>query len=151
LRWFYDLDRLVRAYSGYLDWDELLSQARIFEWGSALHAALLKTTAFFQTPIPEKVLSSLEKVSDRNQSLIAIKQTRPATHIIEEMQKVLSLKGNARFRLLLALTVPSPAYMRWRYGLKSTWAVPVYYMIRWWNILTDGIRSLISLFHRTPC
>ena len=40
LRWYYDLDQLIRHYQGNLDWDLLLSQARKFEWGSALAAAL---------------------------------------------------------------------------------------------------------------
>jgi hypothetical protein len=49
---------------------------------------------------------------------------------------------------MMALIVPSPAYMRWRYQLRTSWAIPVYYGIRWWGILKDGFRSLISLFKK---
>ena len=149
LRWFYDLDRLIRFYAGRLDWDLLLSQARIFEWGSALEAALSKTVACFGTPIPEHVLTSLSGISDRHQKLVALKQIQPATHVLDERQKLLSLKGYARFRLLLALIVPSPAYMRWRYRLKTSWAIPAYYVIRWWGILKDALHTVIVLIKRS--
>jgi hypothetical protein len=149
LRWFYDLDRLIRFYAGRLDWDLLLSQARIFEWGSALEAALSKTVACFGTPIPEHVLTSLSGISDRHQKLVALKQIQPATHVLEERQQLLSLKGYARFRLLLALIVPSPVYMRWRYRLKTSWAVPAYYVLRWWGILKDALHTVIVLIKRS--
>ena len=148
LRWFYDLDRLIRSYPGGMDWDILLSQASLFEWGSALDAALSRTVTCFNTPIHKHVLSSLTGISDRNKKTVIQKQVQPATHVLEERQKLLSLKGSVRFRVLLALLFPSPAYMRWRYGLKTSWEIPAYYVIRWWGILKDGFRSLVSLFKK---
>jgi hypothetical protein len=148
LRWFYDLDRLVRSYEGRLDWELLLAQAKTFEWGSALEAALAKTAACFGTPIPEYLLASLAGIADKNQDLVALKQVKPATHILEEGLKLRSLNLYGKFRLVLALIAPSPAYMRWRYQLKTSWAIPAYYVIRWWGILKDGFRSLVSLFKK---
>jgi len=150
LRWFYDLDRLVRTYSDRLDWDLLVSQARIFEWGSALEAALDRTQAWFKTPIPGNVLAVLSGQVDRNRQLVARKQVRPPTHILEELQKMLSLNWYGRIRLLAALIAPSPAYMRWRYQLKTSWAIPAFYGLRWGGILMDGFRSLASLFKKGP-
>ena len=143
LRWFYDLDRLIRSYEKRLDWDLLLSQAHIFDWGSALDAALFKTVACFDTPIPKQVLTSLSGISDRNQKLVALKQNQPGTHMLMELQESLSLKGFARFRYLLALVVPSPAFMVDRYQVKTFWTIPIYYLIRWKDILKDGFRSLV--------
>jgi hypothetical protein len=148
LRWFYDMDRLIRFYGERLDWNLLLRQAYQFEWGSALCAALAQTAAFFNTPIPEQVLISLSEHSDRYQKLVALKQTHPATHILEEYQKLLSLNWIGRFRLAHALIAPSPAYMRWRYHFKASWLLPAYYVFRWWEILIDGFRSLVSLFKK---
>jgi hypothetical protein len=148
LRWFYDLDRLIRSYKESLDWNLLLSQARIFNWGSALEAALNKTVACFETPIPEQVLSSLSGISDRNQQLVALKQIRPTTHLLMERQELLSMKSTARIRYLLALVVPSPAFMHRRYQMKSPWMIPLYYIIRWWDIIKDCLRSLISIFKK---
>jgi hypothetical protein len=145
LRSFYDLDRLIRFYSGRLDWDLLISQSKIFEWGSALDAALSKTVSYFGTPIPRQVLRNLVGISDRNQKLVALKQIQPTTRFLMERQKLLSLKGSARFRYLLALVVPSPSFMFDRYRIKTFWAIPVYYIIRWWDILKDGFCSLVSL------
>jgi hypothetical protein len=47
--------------------------------------------------------------------------------------------------LILALIAPSPAYMRWRYGLHSAWALPAYYLYRWWGIFKDAIQTVIRL------
>jgi hypothetical protein len=149
LVWFYDLDRLIRMRTEQMDWDLLLAQAKIIEWGSALEATLSKTVACFGTPIPGHVLASLSGVSDRHQKLVALKQIQPATHVLEERQKLLSLNGYARIRLLLALIVPSPAYMRWRYRLKTSWALPAWYLFRWWGILKNAGRTLLHLLHNS--
>jgi hypothetical protein len=149
LRWYYDLDRLIRIYAGRMDWDLLLSQARIFEWSSAASAALAQTTALFGTPIPQKVLDDLPRHFDRNTKRVAMMQDRPATHTLEEYQKLKSLNGYGRFKLILALIVPGPAYMRWRYGLRSVWALPVYYLFRWWGILKDAIQTVIELMQKS--
>jgi hypothetical protein len=34
--------------------------------------------------------------------------------------------------------------MRWRYQLKVGWLLPAYYLIRWWGIFIDGLRTLGS-------
>jgi len=148
LRWFYDLDRLVRFYADRLDWDLLLSQSKTFEWGSALDAALSKTVACFNTPIPEQVLNSLAGISDRNKNLVLLKQIQPTTRFLAERQEFLSLKYFARFRYLLAIIIPSPDFMLNRYRLKTSWAIPAYYMIRWLDILKDGLYSLPSLLKK---
>ncbi|MBI5965733.1 MAG: nucleotidyltransferase family protein [Chloroflexi bacterium] len=148
LRWFHDLDLLIRVYGERIDWDLLLRQAKIFEWGSALDAALSQSNEYFNTPIPEDVRINLWKNSDRHQQLIALLRNKPATHILEEQQKLLTLNWYGRFRLMLALIVPAPAYMRWRYQLKTSWVLPAYYLIRWWGILKDAFRTLYLLVRK---
>jgi hypothetical protein len=146
LRWFYDLDLLIRFYQEDIDWEMLLTQARYFEWGSALSAAFVQTIANFNTPVPDKVRANLAGLSDRHTKLVERLQTRPATHTLAEFQRLRSLAGCARFRLLMALIAPSPAYMRWRYKLKSSWALPAWYMARWAGIIKDAIRTLVSIY-----
>ena len=145
LCWYYDLDQLMRHYDERMDWELLLSQAKTFEWGTALGTALSMTCSYFETPIPDGVRTSLLKHTDRHQQLVAFKQTHFTTHILEELQTLMSLSWYGRFRLVLGLIAPSPAYMRWRYRLKHAWTVPVYYPIRWWGILKDAVRTLILL------
>jgi hypothetical protein len=142
LRWLYDLDLLVRVYAERLDWDLLLSQARKFEWGSAVRAALSQAVEFFDTPVPKNILENLARNTDRHAGRVAEMQALPATHTLEEYQKLKSLNAVGRLKLIVALTVPTPAYMRWRYGLKANWAIPVWYPYRWWGIVKDAIRTL---------
>lgn len=145
LRWEYDLDQLMRAYAARLDWELLLSQARAFEWTSALQAALMRAREYFETPIPLDAHNKLTQSTDRHAGLVARKQTRPATHILEEHLKLSSLNWNGRLRLLWALLFPSPAYMRWRYKFKDGWRLPGYYLLRWGGILKDGLRTAASM------
>ena len=145
LRWFYDIDCLIRQYEGRMDWDLLLSQAKSFEWGSALDAFLSQAITYFDTPVPDRVYTSLSESTDRHRGLVALKQTRSTTNILAERQRLLSLNLYGRFRLVLALLIPSPTYMRWRYHLKSSWMLPVYYPFRWWGILKDAVRTVFSL------
>jgi hypothetical protein len=147
MRWYYDLDQLIRFYADRMDWDLLLSQAKTFEWSSALDAALSQTCAYFNTPVPEHARVYLAERPDRHRDLVALLKIKPATHILEERQKFLSLNGYGRFRFVMALFAPSPAYMRWRYQLKNSWILPAYYVFRWWVILKDAIQTLLHYFN----
>lgn len=145
LRWYYDLDRLIRVDGSNIDWEQLLSQAREFEWGSALRAALSQTKEYFCTPIPVTVQNNLFRHVDRFEPLVIKKQSKPATLVLEEEQNLSSLNWYGKTRLVLALAFPSPAYMCWRYQLKSLWALPVFYPFRWWGIIKDLIRTAFAL------
>ena len=142
LLWFYDLDCLIHSYAARIDWDTLLSQARLFKWGSALKEALFQTQAYFNTPIPDGVFSELSQNMDMHDQWVVLAQTKPATHVLDEFQNLKVMKWYGKILLILGLIVPSPAYMRWRYKLKTAWEVPFYYLIRWWGIFVDGIRTL---------
>ena len=146
LRWFYDLDQLIRYYEESLEWNLILSQAKTFEWGSALEAALSQAALYFDTPVPDRVRASLSESTDRHRSLVALKQIEPETHLLDERQKLLSLNWRGRFRLILALIFPSPAYMRWRFQLKSSRSLPYYYLSRWWGMLKDLTKTVGSIF-----
>jgi hypothetical protein len=92
---------------------------------SSLAAAFRETEDYFNTPLPEPVRSKLSSLTDRHQDLVKLKQTRPATHILLEYQKLRSLDWHGRARLVLALAFPTPAYMRWRYQLLKYFKIPV--------------------------
>jgi hypothetical protein len=145
LRWYYDLDQLIRSYDQRIDWNLLFSQAQFFEWGSALVAALQQTYLYFDTPIPENMRIALEKLTDRHKSLITLQWNEATSHTLVEYQKLLKLTGYARFRLILALIVPGPKYMYWRYRHAKPWSLPIYYILRWWGILLDVLLTGILL------
>ncbi|MGE5777171.1 MAG: hypothetical protein ACM33V_13185, partial [Chloroflexota bacterium] len=131
-----------------LDWELLISQAREFEWGSALRDALSRTQDYFGTPVPDVACSYLSLQVDRHESLVKKKQNRSGTKIILESQRLISLNWQGRIRLVWALLVPSPAYMRWRYKLKNSWVLPLFYPFRWWGIIKDALFTMIELLKR---
>lgn len=145
LRWFYDIDLLIRSHNEAIDWGMLIQQARIFEWGSALKSALERSVELFETPIPQVVRAQLQLLSDRHENLVMQKQNKPATHTLLELQKMGTLNGYARFQLFMGLLIPSPAYMRWRYGLKNNWSLPAWYIYRWAGILKDAVLTAIVI------
>jgi hypothetical protein len=145
LRWLYDIDRLISVYGERIDWDLLLRQARRFEWGSAVSVALNQARAYFGTPVPGNILEPLAGELDRNRERVNALQAPPLTHTFEEYQKLKSLDWYARLRLARALVAPTPAYMRVRYGLRSDWALPVWYLIRWWGIGKDALKTALLI------
>jgi hypothetical protein len=142
LRWYFDLDLLVRFYDARIDWDFLLSQAQAFKWSSALSAALLQTHSYFDTPIPGQILARLAESSDRYSNWVALMQEKPATRTLEELRYFWVKNWYGRIIMIAGLVIPSPSYMRWRYKLKSSWLLLVYYPFRWWGILKDAVRTV---------
>jgi hypothetical protein len=141
LCWLYDLDQMVRAYVERYDWDLFLSRATSFAWSSAASAALSKVVDFFDTPVPRMVLEALAAQTDRNSTLVAEMGMRPTTHTQQEYQTFKTLNGRGRFKLVQGLVLPGPAYMRWRYGLKRSWQLPLWYLYRWWTICKDMLHT----------
>ncbi len=143
LRWFYDIDQIIRANAARLEWNLLPEQARQLEWSSAVTAALERACAYFHTSIPQDAREHLAARSDRHTSRVAALSKSPATHTQLEMQKIAALSLWGKARLLLALLVPAPSYMRWRYSIKFTWLLPVYYARRWGAIVWDAGKAAI--------
>ena len=115
LRWFYDIHLLVEREGQRIQWDELVARAREFGWAPALHVALAGTVARFATPLRIGLLESLVNVGDpRDQALIQ-RKTRSQTRWESTSDALASLSWRARLHLLMALAIPSPAYVRWRY------------------------------------
>ncbi len=104
---------------------------------------------FFGTQIPERVVSGLRGTADRHRALVSRLKTKPATRFLEEREKLSTLTWHARVRVALALVAQGPAYMKWRYQPKSSLSLPAYYVIRWWGIFRDGLKTL-RLAYFTP-
>lgn len=148
LRWLYDIDLLVRVHAARLDWELLLAQARSFEWDSAAYTVLDQARSCFETPIPQAVLDALANGPDQDSGGGSEMQTPPGTHTLEEYRKLKSLDLPGKLKSILGLVVPGPAYMRWRYGVKHSWTLPVWYLYRWWGIVLDGVGTLVYLAQR---
>lgn len=145
---FYDLDRLIHFYDKRIDWDILHFQARLFEWDSALKVALAQTIAYFDTPIPPNVQESLAQYTNLPDKIIGKKPTVPDSPLLEKYRRLLSLKWKIRLIYIMALVIPTPAYMRWRYEINSTWQLPRYYLFRWWSILKDAFKTSLLILSK---
>ncbi len=94
------------------------------------------------------MLNDLKENQDRNEERIMEIQKAPATHTLEEYQKLKSLNAMGRLKMIQALVIPGPAYMRWRYRLKHSWILPIWYIYRWWGIFVDGIKTYFHLIEK---
>ena len=129
LLWLYDIHRLVVLHGDQIDWNLMLLKAKKFNWETSLSSALTLMQSLFETPIPGEVLSILKDSSDVTMDeLLQIKSAPPQTRIQAELHKLAGLDWNARLRLVPALLIPSPEYMRWRYRPERSWTLPYYYL-----------------------
>lgn len=148
LRWYYDIDQLIRFYGVQIDWDVLLSRAKTFEWSSALGAALSQVSKLFETPVPEIVMQTLSRQDDANRVLVVENLQKAETHTLEELRKMRALNVIGKMSLLLSLLFPQPLYMYRRYQFRSPMLLPAYYLIRWWGILVDLLMTMFSITAR---
>lgn len=149
LRWLLDLHSLVAQRGAEIDWEGLATQANLFGWSGALRAALQAMRACFNTTLPEGLLATLQAQVGPLDALVEMKAEPAPTRILGELKRLRSLNWPGRVRLLIALVLPAPAYIRWRYQPKPGWLWPVFYIYRWIDIASDGVRSIIQIL-RTP-
>ena len=142
LRWFYDIHLLVTQESHRIDWDELILRAQEFHWAAALYAALAGTAARFATPLPAGLLESLMDGADPRDQALVQRKARLQTRWESISDALASISWRARLRRLLAITIPSPTYMRWRYKPHPVWLWPLCYPYRWLDILREGLSTL---------
>lgn len=148
LYWLLDIHRLITCRDKQIDWQALVEQAGIHAWSGAVQAALEAVKDCFDTNLPDGILSRLQAQTGPNDVLVEMKSTQASTHILGEWKKISSLSWRGRILLVLALTFPAPAYMRWRYDPHPPWIWPIYYVFRWTGILFDVVRTAGQLFLR---
>ena len=148
LRWYYDIDQLIRFYGVQIDWDVLLSRSKTFEWSSALEVALSKSSDLFGTPLPASAVRTLSARTDANRILVEANLQKAETHTLEELRKMQALNIAGKMGLLLSLLFPQPTYMYRRYQFRSPGLLPAYYLIRWWGILVDLLITMLSITTR---
>jgi len=154
LRWFYDIYLLVEREGQRIQWDEVVARAVEFRWAPAVYAALEGVRGRFcdllngegNSWLPPEVLEALAEASDLQPTWLVDRrvgsQRTRATGVVAVAS---SLSPRALLRFLLAIAIPSSAYMRWRYKPRPAWLWPLCYPYRWLDILRDG---LATLWHR---
>ena len=150
LLWLYDLHLLVSKYYQEIDWGMLLEDANDLHWIAALHSALENCQELFATPLPKDYLSVLKKHGTKQDwQLVVSMNTRSHNRLVETLQYLPTLPWRVRGRLILALLFPAPKYMRYRYEPNPEWLWFLFYLYRWGEVASDGVRMIWNLlFHQ---
>ena len=149
LRWLHDVAEVLHYYEGRLDWDVLLAKAQECDLVLPLKQALSQVVDGWAAPAPPHVLTRLNELQPSPEERRVFDWLTSFDWGAEGGQTVarhfwadlVTLPGWRR-RLEYAFTglLPSPAYMRQRYGIRHSYLLPLYYLYRY----ALGIRSLVQ-------
>jgi hypothetical protein len=143
--WICDIDRLLRQQSTELDWELFLERVIAFRQPLAVQTVLLRAQEWFGTPLSEELMSALAALPpDPEAAQVLDTRTGPRPGImagfVDDLGRLSDWRTRVRFFLVNAL--PSPAYMRQRYGIRRNWMLPGYYAYR----LAAGFWDWLRLF-----
>lgn len=130
---YLDIDLLLRTAA--INWDMVLDKAGEYGWLSALHYALEKVNAIFNSPIPEAVRSQLQRVSPRQPAHLG----HPSAVAGRVLHLFKGLSRRQQLMFLRRLLLPPPGYMRRRYPDYARWPVWALYPLRWLNQATTVV------------
>lgn len=137
---YFDIHLLLTTES--LDWNLIVDQAARLGWTYALERALLLAQSYFSTPIPHGLLPRLRSRRQVSEDLsLAARLRVPHNRWEGAVARLASMTWPTRLRLAGSLLLPSPTYMRWRYGLHSWWQLPLVYLYRWLDIAQEITRT----------
>jgi hypothetical protein len=140
--WFYDIHLLLLERADRIRWDEVAEAARRFGWGAALSAALFRAQTLFGSRFPTEPVDDLLAASDPARLRQVRRRSDPkmsrAELVFGDLQ---SVAFRDRIRWALAILVPRPEYLRWRYpGAGRLWLAC--YPYRWARVLWEGARAI---------
>ncbi len=128
-----DVAEIIHHYHGTLDWQQILARARQYELLLPVRRVFLATSRTLHPPIPPSFLVKLQALapSPREIRLNAWLTASPSV----ARRFLIDLAGiprwRQRWRFAWQHLLPSPSYMRQRYGLRSPWLIPLLYPYRW--------------------
>lgn len=148
LLWFYDLHLLLTKAGDRIEWETLIQKAGEFHWAPALYAGLRGTQARLGTPLPEAEMAALAEIVEQD-PLAAILVERQSiadqTRVMRARSKLSGMSWRSRFRYVRNQVLPQRDYIRWRYEPEPAWLWVLYYPYRWWDILRDGLRTVVRM------
>ena len=140
LLWTYDIVEVVHRYRDRIDWDTLVTRARMYELARPVGAALRAAAVDWGAPVPSEAVDALaahRQSRAEGRAIAAMASGRPPGR---RFWGDLAGMGGWRRRLRFARThlFPSAAYMRRRYRISHRLLLPIYYPYRWLR----GLRGL---------
>ncbi len=129
----HDIAAVIGHYADRLDWNELLARAEMYDLVLPLQHTLPEIANAWQAPIPDAVLARLQALraspGEARRFALLTSERQPLTHRFWADLTSMSVRQRLRFAWMNLL--PSPAYMRHRYGIRRSWLLPLYYPYRW--------------------
>jgi len=130
LIWLYDLHLVVGQYRRE-DWKALLQRTASLIWQPALVNALTALKTYFGDNLPD--------VSLADDDISPVVSIADPTH--RKFIKIWrALDWGSRTHMIVQGLFPSPGYMRWRYNIRHSLFLPVYYPYRWFDLLSGILR-----------
>lgn len=147
LLWKHDIVALIYAYQEEMDWQLLIDKATECHLVYTLRHALNTLVDDWDAPVPTNVLAKLQLLQPSlEEAEIFARYVSIEHNISQKAWDKLSDIPNRRERFMIGLRYifPSPAYLRFRYGVSQSAALPFLYLYRIWIGLITGIRVFVS-------
>jgi hypothetical protein len=144
LVWFYDLYLLVKRYMDALDWEALAQLALQAGWAQPLYHALEGVEERFGWQAPGGLLQALCEGDPQARLPVQDRRGRERRMAAWLWAAMGELGWRQRARAVMELAVPHPEYMRLRYKPRAGWLLPLYYPLRWWMLLRDGLANWLK-------
>ena len=146
--WFYDLYILIRKADKSMDWGLLISQAEEYEWTLSLQTALIRLCQMFNVSKEDNLPPSLwhmEVDTSKANRLVQMKSSQIRSSAMYDWEQLTTLNSLGRLGYTIAIVLPSPSYIYWRYKPRPGWLWPLYYPYRWLRMLREVLSTISSL------
>jgi hypothetical protein len=148
LLWFNDLHLLASRLGQEVSWDMLNDQAQKYRWALAFSLAMEQVQSLLGTPFSDAFITALSqdaRLSREPYPKIGQEASRPRTKA-EGVWEIASFLGHGeQIKYAIAMLIPSPQYIRWRYEPNPTWLWPLYYPYRWMRMVKEAILTFSEL------
>jgi hypothetical protein len=131
------IDFYLLAHSGEIDWRELRDAAERFGWTRAVASVHYEVEERLRLPLPGDLGPAAASIR------CGARVKKGAERGWNELN-TLDVRG--RIALVRAWLFPDPAYLRWRYAPRWSWAWPFYYPVRWATSFLSGARFVLRRF-----
>ncbi len=151
---YYDLALLLHTDPP-IDWTKVLAEAKVWHLTLPLRQTLGQVERVWPGSVPQQVFEHLnaQPISRSERRLHRWAAERPHNAFSALIVSLLTQSNwRTRIRYLSEIAIPSPDYMRKRYGKKQKGSLVSLYFIRWQHALSSGLEALnINIQKRKTC
>lgn len=145
LLWWNDIAELLHVEGGVIDWDQVFVRSRDSQLLLPMREALTRLATEWHASIPAETLRRFAAAPPSQTEVDLFARLSDGATAGQRFWTDLRGMSSWRQGLHFARTnlLPSPAYMRDRYGIRRRWLLPLYYPYRW-------LRGLQGAGRRSP-